>query len=408
MKWSGSRTMIGAKCYNILQVAIKRNWLFPLTIATCSHFGLSSDIIPLLADSMTIRLCETFFCSTLIPDDAPLPSSTPNSNLRETKRDKEQRESNATIDDNPREPTTILFNDNDFASEPASPIESYFTFLPSSESAIEEDPAIALVYCKQHKIAVLHERFGHLSFYILKLMAHSGLIYWELENVDSPTCPGCAYGKAHRSLWRRKGVGNRKILKIATVPGQVMSVDQLFSPTRGFVPTHRGTPTTKRYIGATVFMEHFSNFTYARLMTEMNAEAIVEAKLAFERVYNAHGVWVTHYHEDNGLFDTKAFKASVTKAQQTLSFCGVNAHHKNGKAEQRIKDATEGARTSLMHADHRWPKAVSPFLLPAALKITSTSRSLCTLDSCPGEKRVDASCIIDTTAPQSLDYLEPN
>ena len=112
-----------------------------------------------------------------------------------------------------------------------------------------------------------------------------------------------------------------------------MSVDQLVSPTPVFVPTHRGTPTTKRYIGATVILDHFSNFTYAHLMTEMNAEATVEDKLAFERVCNAHGVRVTHYHADNGLFDTKAFKASVTKAQQTLSFCRVNAHHQNGKAE---------------------------------------------------------------------------
>ena len=119
-----------------------------------------------------------------------------------------------------------------------------------------------------------------------------------------------------------------------------MSVDQLVSSTLGFVPTHRGTPTTKRYIGATIFVDHFSNFTYAHLMTEINVEATVEAKLAFERVCNAHGVRVTHYHADNGLFETKAFKASVTKAQQTLSFCAVNAHHQNGKGEQRIKDFT--------------------------------------------------------------------
>ena len=103
-------------------------------------------------------------------------------------------------------------------------------------------------------------------------------------------------------------------------------------------------------------------------MTEMNAEATVEAELAFERVCNAHGVIVTHYHADNGLFDTKEFKASVTKAQQTLSFCGVNAHHQNSKAEQKIKDVTKGARTSLLHADHRWPKAVSLLMWPAALK----------------------------------------
>ena len=130
----------------------------------------------------------------------------------------------------------------------------------------------------------------------------------DLANVDSPTCPGCAYGKAHRKPWRRKGVRNRKSLKIATVPGQVVSVDQLVSLTQGFVTTHRGTTTTKRYTGATVFVDHFSNFTHAHLMTEMNAETTVEAKLAFERVCNAHGVLVVHYHTDNGLFDAKEFK----------------------------------------------------------------------------------------------------
>ena len=135
-----------------------------------------------------------------------------------------------------------------------------------------------------------------------------------MGNFDSPTCLGFKYGKAHRKPWQIKGVRNRKSLNITTVPGQVVSVDQLVSPTLGIVPTHCGTATTKRYICATVFVGRFSNFTYAHLMTETNAETMVKAKLAFERVYNAYGVRVVHYHADNGLFDTKAFKASITKA----------------------------------------------------------------------------------------------
>ena len=51
-----------------------------------------------------------------------------------------------------------------------------------------------------------------------------------------------------------------------------------------------------------------------------------------------------------------------------MSFCGVNAHHQNGKAERRIRDITENARTSLLHAAHFWPKAIHPSLWPAALK----------------------------------------
>jgi hypothetical protein len=44
----------------------------------------------------------------------------------------------------------------------------------------------------------------------------------------------------------------------------------------------------------------------------MNAETTVKAKLAFERVSSSHGVIIRHYHSDNGLFDTKAFKASIS------------------------------------------------------------------------------------------------
>ena len=85
----------------------------------------------------------------------------------------------------------------------------------------------------------------------------------------------------------------------------------------------------------------------------MNTETTVEAALAFERITNSYGVHIQHYHCDNGLFDTKKFKAKVTMANQTISFCGVNAHHQNEKAENRIKDVTTGNRTALLHAAHQ-------------------------------------------------------
>ena len=97
-------------------------------------------------------------------------------------------------------------------------------------------------------------------------------------------------------------------------------MDQLIIPTIGFVPTHHGTPTVKRYIGATVFVDHFSDFTYVYLMTKLNGKTTVKSKLEFERVYNGHGVCILHYHADIRLLDTKEFKGSVTKAQQNLSF----------------------------------------------------------------------------------------
>ena len=217
-------------------------------------------------------------------------------------------------------------------------------------------------------------------------MARAGLIPRDLATVDPPTCPGCAYGKAHKKPWRSKGIRNRKSIRKATAPGDVVSVDQLVSPTPGFVPTHRGRPTVKRYTAATIFVDHYSDFTYVHLMTTNNAETTVAAKQAFEHVAASHGVCIRHYHADNGLFDTKAFRQSIHRAHQTLSFCGVNAHHQNGKAENCVRDLTQGTRTSLLHAAHCWPTAIDASLWPSALKHYTNLRNALPTRFTPGAK----------------------
>ena len=268
---------------------------------------------------------------------------------------------------------------------PDTPVPTEFcTEIP--DPLPPEDPNIAIYRRKQHRLLVLHERYGHLRFSVLRLLALSNLIPHELAGIDAPTCPGCAYGKAHRKPWRGKGIKNRRRILPATKPGQVVSIDQLESRTLGFVPTHRGTPTLSRYIGATIFVDHYSSFTYVHLMTEMNAATTVAAKQAFERLLHSYGVTVKSYHADNGLFDTKAFRANIQTSHQNLTFCGVNAHHQNGIAERRIKDITEGARTALLHAAHRWPQAISPALWPAALKHYVNTRNSLPSDFIPAVK----------------------
>ena len=60
-----------------------------------------------------------------------------------------------------------------------------------------------------------------------------------------------------------------------TATGQVVRVDQLVSPTPGFIPTHRGIPTPQRYIDATVSVEHFYEFTYIHPMKKLYEETTV-------------------------------------------------------------------------------------------------------------------------------------
>jgi len=211
-----------------------------------------------------------------------------------------------------------------------------------------------------------HDQLGHISFEQLKVLVQQGFIPKKLLHCPTPKCPGCLYGKAHKRPWRSKQ--QPKTLKPATYPGEVVSVDQLESPVPGFVPTAKGRPTVQRYVGATVFADHFSDLTYVHLMKGLSGDETLEAKRAFEQYAEQHGVRIRHYHCDNGRFAEKTFMDDVTACQQTISFCGVGAHHMNGKAERRIRDLTEAARTMLLHAVHRWPKTVTVNLWPQALK----------------------------------------
>jgi hypothetical protein len=122
-------------------------------------------------------------------------------------------------------PETIPFDETDFEPIKDKPIETEFN-LDGREERYDDGNTAAYKRWQQ-RLMTIHERLGHISFARLKLLASAGHIPTELATVDSPTCPGCAYGKAHRHPKRTKGIKNLKKIRVATAPGQVVSVDQL-------------------------------------------------------------------------------------------------------------------------------------------------------------------------------------
>ena len=197
-------------------------------------------------------------------------------------------------------------------------------------------------------------------------MAEQGIIPGKFTKVPPPKCPSCLYGKAHRKLWRTHKIDPK--IKPSTVPGAMVSIDQLESPVLGFVPIAKGQPTTRKYCGASVFVDHASDFTYVHMHHHLTTDETIDAKHAFEHLAEQHGVRIQHYHCDNGRFADKPFVDDVQTVHQTITFCRVRAHHQNGVAGRRIWDITENAHTSLLYAAHRWPKAIAANLWPQAIK----------------------------------------
>ena len=95
---------------------------------------------------------------------------------------------------------------------------------------------------------------------------------------------------------------------------------------------------------------------------------MVEAKKAFEAYAQTYKVKVRNYHAENGRFAENDFQLSVTWEIQTISYCGVNDHFQNGKAENRIRYLQEQKSKQLHHSKSRWPSAVELALWPYALR----------------------------------------
>jgi Reverse transcriptase (RNA-dependent DNA polymerase) len=246
-------------------------------------------------------------------------------------------------------PIMMDFKDDDKGYEP-----------PINDEFVDLDP-------KSEKL-LWHYRLGHLPFSIINQMAANGELPRRLAKCQDPLCAACLYAQATRRAWRTKATAHQ-IGEQQTIskPGDCISIDQMESPVPGYVAQMKGIPTKSRYNAATIFVDHYSDITFVHLQQSTKANETIEAKEAFERWSLSHGVKIKHYHADNGRFAETAFMAHVAKSGQTISFCGVNAHFQNGKAERRIRTLQDQARSQMLHAKSKWPIAITTNLWPYAV-----------------------------------------
>lgn len=252
----------------------------------------------------------------------------------------------------------------------------FLTLNPNGPSREEKDPVNVIVDEEERQestptaeLLKMHYKFGHVSFAKLKEMAAQGIIPRRLEKAQTPACTACLYAKATKRRWRDKTSNNKDEAQRATKPGEVVSVDQLVSPTPGLVAQISGFLTRKRYKYATVFVDQCTGYGYAHLQKSDSAEETLEAKTAWEKLLQTQGITVRNYHADNGIFKAMKWVEACTKNGQGLTYAAVGAHHQNGVAEKRIRDLQELTRSMMIHANKRWKKSITAHLWPYALRM---------------------------------------
>ena len=154
-----------------------------------------------------------------------------------------------------------------------------------------------------------------------------------------------------------------------------MSVDKLKSPTPGFVAQLNGILTKKRYHICTAFTDQYSDPSYVHFSESDMADETIATKVSFEIFSKSHGVQILHYHCNNGRFAENKFTQHCKDSKQRLTFCPVNQHNSNGRAEKRNRDLQDGAQIAMLHAKSMWPEAINTHLWSYALKIVNDIRN---------------------------------
>ena len=189
--------------------------------------------------------------------------------------------------------------------------ENITDFLPTNyileSNEVEQDIEMS-VLALQGAFLRWYHRLKHLSYKKMILLCDLRILPRRLLLVKPLMCTSCKSGSMTRLPWRVKGKKNKRVLKTVTKPGEYVSIDKTESHIPGFIGMMRGFLPKQRYTCATVFVDHYSDFTYNHLQRSTNMNDTLEAKTAFETVFRRHGLTVLHYHANNDRFDDKDCK----------------------------------------------------------------------------------------------------
>ena len=105
--------------------------------------------------------------------------------------------------------------------------------------------------------------------------------------------------------------------------------------TPGKLRSARGSKKTdEMYKGGTIFEDHASSLVHIIHHLPFTTNKTAQVKLAFKRLAAEHGVEVSTYQADNGVFYAHEFLYHLQN--QSICFSGVSVHHQNGIAERAI------------------------------------------------------------------------
>ena len=149
-----------------------------------------------------------------------------------------------------------------------------------------------------------------MNYPAIQRFARLNLLPKELGKVqpeEYPICPCCRFVKQKKQSVQPATEASPSIGAQAEQPGDVISVDMIYSPVGGLIPVAKGKTLEEKYHIECVFVDQCTKLVYITYQISTSAVETVEYEHAFEKWAATHGIKIEHYRADNGAFNTRFF-----------------------------------------------------------------------------------------------------
>ena len=257
------------------------------------------------------------------------------------------------------------------ASSLSSPIQAHLAVLNKDNQNLTAGQKLLLEW---------HLRLGHWAFQKIQfLLRHAPFVgdrFKASTRCDCPRSEVCKFMKGHccpthDNKQRTNSVTDSTLKADALHPGRDISVDHFESHLPGCTITLFWKTISPLYVGGCIFVDHMSGYLHVEHQLGFSSSEMICAKQNFEKLALDNGVIVESYHANNGVFKVNAFVSHIWEHNQKLSYCGVNAHHKNAVAEWAIRTVSQSACALLLHAALNWKLGIGSSLWPLAVTYTA-------------------------------------
>jgi hypothetical protein len=146
---------------------------------------------------------------------------------------------------------------------------------------------------------------------------------------DGLLCLACETAKATRrkpTIRSSKPIQHGALRSADIQPGDCVSCDHYGSPAPGRVVSESGYSSTRHgYVGGTIFVDNASGWMFHKPQKSISASDTIRSKLLLDREAADVGRQIKKFHSDNGVFNSKEFRAHCKSLKQKLTFSGVGA-----------------------------------------------------------------------------------